>query len=224
VDAETQPRGDVIVSSAQPMGSSRPVGLCPSDSQRTGVLNLARNASNTSPDDENSTKSDGGPEAEFVTDVSYISALDIFYTFLIHLTQKQLQVVCAQFELSKCGTKKKLTPNIVQKVNSVLDKQVIGGCAQGQLQEKATRDFETTNISTRVDVYCKISSGASRIEHIRAPFKDFAQYCFSRSDSGPVIRVRKCIESYIETSVRLIASNPILVRKGTVFQRFPKST
>jgi hypothetical protein len=110
-----------------------------------------------------------------------------------------LQVVCAQFELPKCGANKKLTRSIVRKVNSVLDKQVLGRCAQGQLQEKATRDFEITEISTRVDVYCKISSGASRNEHIRAPFKDFAQYCFSRSDSVPAIRDRKCMESYIET-------------------------
>jgi hypothetical protein len=81
-----------------------------------------------------------------VTDVSYISALNTFCTFLIHLTQKQLLVVCAQLELPKCGTKEKLTRNIVRKVNSVLDKQVLGRCAQGQLQEKATSDFEFTEV------------------------------------------------------------------------------
>jgi hypothetical protein len=201
VDAETQPQGDVLVSNAQPLGSLRSMRLCPIDPQRTSIPNSAKSASNTSPNDENSTEIDGGSEAEFVTDVSYVSALDIFYTFLSHLTQKQLQVVCSQVELPKCGTKGRLTRNILRKVNSVLNKQILGRCAHGQLQEKATRDCEITEIAARVDVDCKISSGASRKEYIKATFKDFSKYCLSRSDSGPVIRVRKCMESNIETAL-----------------------
>jgi hypothetical protein len=95
VDAKTQPPADVLVPDAQPLGSLRPMRTFPSETQRTGLLKSTRCGSKTSPNDENSTESDGGPEAEFVTNVSYISALDIFYTFLSHLTQKQLQVVCA---------------------------------------------------------------------------------------------------------------------------------
>jgi hypothetical protein len=78
-------------------------------------------------------------------------------------------VVCAQVEPPKCGTKEGFTRNIACKVNSVLNKLVFGRCAQEELQEKSTRE-----IATKVDVDCKISSAASRNEHVKASLKELS--------------------------------------------------
>jgi hypothetical protein len=93
---------------------------CAPDEQLSESLSLNHYAAATDVN-ESSNGSDPGPETEYATDVELISALHICYTFLRYLTQRQLQLVCGKFELSKCGTKEILTRSILQRLNAILD-------------------------------------------------------------------------------------------------------
>jgi hypothetical protein len=97
-----QPSGAAYATESSFLGS-RTLSCVP-DEQLSESLSVNNYAAATDVE-ENYNGSDPGPETEYVSDVSIISALDIFYTFLGYLTQRQLQLVCGKFELSKCGTK-----------------------------------------------------------------------------------------------------------------------
>jgi hypothetical protein len=115
---EIQPSGAALATESSFLGS-RTLSCVP-DEQLSESLSLKPYAAATDVD-ETSNGSDPEPETEYVTDVALISALDIFYTFLGYLTQRQLQLVCGKFELSKFGTKEKLTCSILQRLNAILD-------------------------------------------------------------------------------------------------------
>jgi hypothetical protein len=187
---EIQPSGGAFGTESQNFSGSR-TPIFVSDAQLSESLPLEIDVAAAGVD-QNADESDAGPEAECIANVALISALDIFYTFLGYLTQRQLQLVCNKFELSKCGTKEKLTRSILQRLNVILDDVVRGRKGQGQLQDQTSREFEIAHIAKRVDVVCKVPSGVPRSQHVPCTFQEFSQYCLTRTSSGPVICVKRC--------------------------------
>jgi hypothetical protein len=120
VDDGTHPRASLeegpvsvpLVPHAQPLDSLNPLGTSlthdsgtsPADSRTPGrrtpeLACLAAAITATKPStQEDTSESDANPKADFVLHMSDVSALDILYTFLKYLTQRQLQVVCTQVE------------------------------------------------------------------------------------------------------------------------------
>jgi hypothetical protein len=87
---EIQPSGRAFVTESQNVLGSRTLLFVP-DAQPSESLPLEKYVAAAGVD-ENADGSDAGPEAEYVTNGALISALDIFYTFLGYLTQRQLQL------------------------------------------------------------------------------------------------------------------------------------
>jgi hypothetical protein len=124
--------------------------------------------------------------------VALISALDMFCTFLGYLTQRQLLLVCGKFELSKCGTKDKLTRSILQRLNAILDGVVRDRKDQGQIKDLTFRNSESEQIAKRVDVVCKLPNGMSKSQQFPCTFQEFTHYCLTRASSGPVVCIKRC--------------------------------
>jgi hypothetical protein len=160
---------------------------CVPDEQLSESLSVKNYAAATDVE-ENYNGSDPGPETEYGSDVALISALDMFYTFLGYLTQRQLQLVCGKFELSKCGTKEKLTRSILRRLNTILDGVVRDRKDQGQMQDLTDKNSEIEQIAKRVDVVCKVSKS----QQVPCTFREFSHYCLSRTSSGPVVCVKRC--------------------------------
>jgi hypothetical protein len=198
----------VLVPDAQPLDSLTPIerwlnaesgtSASPSRSGKPSRFTAAKSATK-SYTQENITDSDADLNDAYVTNVCDMSCADILYTFLSHFTQRELQAVCRQVKVSKCGTKEKLKSCILRTVMSKLKKVVVGKISAHETDEER-RDREIAEINKLFDVKCKTPSGLTRREHLSASFMECFLYCLSKRGDGPVILVRKCVIGNLDSA------------------------